>query len=76
MEESIIVWIVVICAFLVFTIAPYRAKKNHHTKWFIVLVLNWFVGIIIAGGAALPLAVVYLLFFNKEAKISKQAQFK
>lgn len=71
MEESIIVWLVAVTSFLVFTVAPYRAKKNHHKKWLIVLIINWFVGLIFAVGAALPLAVIYLLFFNKESKISK-----
>lgn len=49
-----------------------KAKENKQKNWFWALVLNFSIGIILAMGAALPLSIIYLIFFQKKV----QAPFK
>lgn len=48
--------------------AVIKAKMNKQWTWFWVLCANLLIGVVLASGASLPIAVIYLVLFNKPAK--------
>lgn len=50
-----------------------KSKEYKQVNWFWVLVLNFTIGVILAMWAALPLSIIYLIFFqnkNNNEKLS------